>query len=136
MTQVNMFEIAARKKLRFESTKGDLTAEQLWEAPLRGASGFNLDQIARAADRKVKSLTEESFVENRSSKASIRAELCLDIIKYVIETRLAEDEAKLARADKLKQKEKIVTILAEKEDDDLKKMTTKQLKEKMASLEA
>ena len=30
----SMYEVALRKKLRWPSTKGDLSLEQLWDAPL------------------------------------------------------------------------------------------------------
>ncbi len=48
----SMFEYATRHKLRFTSSKGELTVEQLWDAPLLSGDGFNLNNIAKAAKRK------------------------------------------------------------------------------------
>ena len=35
----NIFEYATRSKLRFQSSHGVLTVEQLWEVPLRSKAG-------------------------------------------------------------------------------------------------
>ena len=37
---MNIFEYATRAKLRFASSRGDLTVEQLWDVPLRSTDGF------------------------------------------------------------------------------------------------
>ena len=58
----NMFEQATRNKLRFESTKGPLSVEQVWDAPLTSRNGFSLDDIAKQAKRELDALSEESFV--------------------------------------------------------------------------
>lgn len=39
---MNMFEFATRSKLRFTSARGELTAEQLWDVPLRSRDDFSL----------------------------------------------------------------------------------------------
>ena len=46
---MNIFEYAARSKIRFQSTKGELTVEQLWDVPLRSRDDFNLNAVAKAA---------------------------------------------------------------------------------------
>ena len=96
----NMFETATRSKLRFASSRGELSVEQLWDVPLRARTGddFNLDAVAKAANKVLKGLTEESFVSTERTPAVARAETALELIKYVIATKLAEEKAAAKRA--------------------------------------
>ena len=60
---INLFEYATRTVLRFASTRGLISVEQLWDVPLRSNDGFDLDAIARSLSQELKSVSEESFVE-------------------------------------------------------------------------
>ena len=58
-----MFEKATRRKLRFTSAAGLLSTEDLWDLPLTSATGkANLDDIAKALNRRLKDAEEVSFV--------------------------------------------------------------------------
>ncbi len=41
-----MFEEASKLKLRFETTRGLVAVEDLWDIPLIGNNGFSLDILA------------------------------------------------------------------------------------------
>lgn len=133
---MNIFEIASRKKLRFPSIKGELTVEQLWDLPLQSVNKFDLDSVARAVNSQLKAVTEESFVATSTSPEKSLYELQLDIVKHMIATRLAENEAarlKTARAEELK---KLTDILADKQDEALKSMSPDQIKARIAKLQS
>lgn len=87
----NIFEYATRTKLRFASTKGELTLEQLWDVPLRSRDDFNLNAVAKAANKAWKDISEESFVETAKTPEHTRRETALEVVKYVIDTKLAEE---------------------------------------------
>ena len=87
----NLFQYATRNKLRFQSTRGELTAEQLWDVPLRSRDDFKLNGVAQAASKAWKAISEESFVETAKTVAHTRLEMALEVVKYVIETKLAEE---------------------------------------------
>ena len=91
---IQMNERALRAKIRFESTKGMLSLEQLWDVPLRSTRGdFNLDNIARAAHQANKDLGEASFVATRRrTTEQVLAELRLEVVKHVIAVKLKEEE--------------------------------------------
>ena len=63
----NIFETATRKALRFGTERGPVTVEQLWQMPLQSKNLFDLDNVAKSCNAKVKSFAEESFVTTASS---------------------------------------------------------------------
>ena len=63
----SMYEVALRTKLRFDSPKGELSLERIWEMPLRSRDDFNLDIIAQTVSKALKGVSEESFVSTRKS---------------------------------------------------------------------
>jgi hypothetical protein len=122
-----MFEVATREKFRFESTRGTLTVEDLWDVPLTGNKGFNLDNIARTIYSHIKDSEDISFVSKKTTQNNTLT-LKLDIVKYIIQKKLEDAEAnehRKAKADKnavirgiIQQKE--MANLAEKDIDELK----------------
>ncbi len=136
MTTQNIFEYATRNKLRFASVRGTLTVEQLWEVPLRSREpDFNLNAIAKTANKALQEISEENFVETTKTSVHTRCEIALEIIKYVIEVKLAEEETAKNRAAKKLEKEKLLAILAEKQDGKLSELTEKELQKRIAALD-
>lgn len=119
----NIFEFAARNKLRFPY-KGLITVEDLFDLSLT-----NLDSIYKTLNKQVKQSEEESLL---STKASVDTELEVQIaiVKHIVSVKLAEKEAAEKASVKKAQKQKIMSIIATKENealqnssiDDLKKM--------------
>lgn len=130
----NIFEYATRSKLRFASTRGELTAEQLWDVPLRARDDFNLNMIAKAANKALKDISEESFVETRKTAEHTRREVALEVVKHVIEVKLAEEKAAETRAERKQEKEKLLAILAEKQAGKLSELSEKELQKRIAAL--
>ena len=131
----NVFVNAARNKLRFASIRGELSVEQLWDVPLRSRDDFNLNTIAKATNQALKNISEENFVETSKTAAHTRCEMALEVVKYIIETKLAEEKATEIRAAKKQEKEKLLSILAEKQAGKLSKLSEKEVLERIAALE-
>ena len=137
MNTENLFEYTTRNRLRFASSRGELTVEQLWEVPLRSGDGdgFNLDAIARAANQVFKAATEESFVATTArTSAQTRLEMTLEVVKRVIEVRLADEAVAKKRAENRIEREKLLRILAEKQEGKLSDLTEKELQKRIAAL--
>jgi hypothetical protein len=134
MTTTNIFEYATRNKLRFQSTRGEISTEQLWDVPLRSKDDFNLNTIAKAANKALKDATEESFVETTRTALHVRLETALEVVKYVIEYRLDEENAAKKRAENKKQEEQLLEILAEKQVGKLSALSESELKKRIAAL--
>lgn len=127
-----MFEEASKLKLRFNTSKGTVTVEDLWDMPLTSRkAGVSLDDLAKAYNKAVKDSGEESFVVKKSSTNTV-LNLQFDIIKHVIAVKLNEAETKSKAAEKKAQKDKILQIIADKQDESLKGKTLEEL-ESMAT---
>ena len=123
MTTEKIFEFATRNKVRFPF-KGMISVEDLWDLSLT-----NLDSIYKTLNKQVKQSEEESLL---STKASVDTELEVQIaiVKHIVSVKLAEKEATEKASAKKAQKQKIMSIIATKENealqnssiDDLKKM--------------
>ena len=131
----NIFQYATRNKLRFTSIRGELTIEQLWDIPLRSRDDFNLNTIAKAANKALKEVSEESFVETTKTAAHVRCEAAMDVIKYIIDTKLVEEKAAVVRTERKQEKEKLLNILAEKQAGKLSELSEKELQKRIAALE-
>ena len=131
-----MFEQASRLKLRFDTPVGLINVEDLWDLPLTNKAshvvGHNLDDLARDLSKRVAE-TEESFVEKPAPK-DVETSLRFEIVKRVIKVRLEErDKAKAALQKKAK-KQKILEILASKEDKTMQDMSEEDLRKMLEEL--
>lgn len=131
-----MFEKAIKQKLRFDSNRGQLTTEDLWDLPLTSRNSFDLDTIAKAVNSKIKEAQEESFVKVRSNPAQDKLTLQLDILKYIIADKMQEAETKVTTVARQQQRQKLEEVLASKQDDALKGLTIEELQAQINALKA
>lgn len=119
---MSLFEKASREKYRFETVKGNLSVEDLWDLPLvqppRSKQEVpNLDDIAKGLYRTIKSADDvESFVLKNARKDTITP-LKLEIVKHIIAVRMAEDDAAAKRKENAERKAKLLALIAQKEDE-------------------
>lgn len=115
---MTIFEQASRAKLRFESPKGMLTVEDLWDLPLTSQTGkANLDDIAKTLHRSLK--TEEvSFVEETTKTDAITA-LKFNVVKSVIDTLVVERKSQSEAKERRDKKAQILSLIAQKENEKL-----------------
>jgi len=134
----NIFEQASRKKVRFNTPKGELTVEQMWDLPLTSAveNKANLDATARVVNRELRSISEDSFVETVPNARKELLELQLEILKYMIATRKAENEAVKLKAEKKAELDRLSEILLNKKDQELSNLSVEQIEQRMAALRA
>lgn len=133
-TNISIFEAATRKKLRFVSARGEISVEQLWDVPLRSKDDFNLDVIAKAVNKGLKAIAEESFVATTRRPEQALSELTLSIIKYVIRTKL-DDEAKTRRrAGQSQERATLLEALANKKAGELGELSREELEERIRAL--
>lgn len=129
-----MFEKAARIKLRFESNKGLLTAEDLFDLPLTSNSGrANLDDIAKALHKKLKSGEDVSFVL-KDKKSDETVQLAFDIVIHVINVKMAEADEARKQAENRDRKQQLMAIIAQKESEQLAGMDLDELKKLVAAM--
>lgn len=129
-----MFKKASQMKLRFDTKKGQITVEDLWDLPLTSQSNVSLDGIAIAVNKELQASKENSFVAIKST-VNTTLEIKLEILKEVIADRIAQNESDKTSADRKQRKEKIMQIIATKEDQALADKPVEEL-EKMLLEEA
>lgn len=133
----NMFEYATRNKLRFDSQIGVLAVEDLWDLPLTDSrKAATLDNIAKEINRDLKEETEESFVVKSTNRRKKTLEVKLDIVKHIIGVKMAEAEASKRRVENKKERERLLEILAQKEDESLKSQSVDDIRKRLAELDA
>ena len=115
-----MFEKAARMKLRF-GFRGQSSAEDLWDLSVEDLDG--LYQTLRAEQR---DLETESLLKKRNSRANVVG-LRVDIVKHIATVKLAETDAAEAMAQNKLRKQKILEIIATKQDADLESQSVEDL---------
>lgn len=131
---MNIFEFDSRHNLAYPSTRGDLTSSQLWSMPLQHSSGFDLDNVARAVNAELKAQTEESFVQTTKRAAQTVLEVKLEVVKHIIAVKLEEAANALTAAQRAAERDKLVGVLAAKQEDALKNLSPEELQARIAEL--
>jgi hypothetical protein len=125
----NLFEQASRRKLRFDSSIGQLSTEQLWELSLP-----QLNELAISLSRKVKDVSTESFIQ---TETKVPKELLLrfEIVKTIIAVKLEEAEKAKKAAERKIQRDKLLNALANKQDEKINGMSIKALEKELDALD-
>ncbi len=125
---MNIFENASKTKVRFETSKGEVSVEELWDLSLT-----SLDSIAKVISKELKEASEESFISKKSS-ANTKLELKMEIIKYVIQGRLKEVEDSKTMAEKRAQVAFFEDLLNKKKTQSLESLSESEIEAKLAAL--
>ena len=125
--KIDIFEAATRKKFRFEY-KGSLSVEDLWDLDLR-----QLDEIYKGLNSQKKQQSEDSLLETKTVEDTV-LEMKIDIIKYIVETKQEEKNKLQLAAERKEKKEKIMAIIARKQDSELEEKSIEELHETLNSL--
>lgn len=120
MSYENLFEGAVRAKYRFPF-KGSITVEDLWDLSLQ-----DLDRVFKALNAEAKQTQEESLLKIRDKNAEM-LDRKIEIVKHIVAVKQAEIQALKEAADKKAQKQRIMEIIAKKEDDALQNMSLEEL---------
>lgn len=124
-----MFEKVCRLKLRYQSPKGNLSTEDLWDL-----STGELNILAKKFNKELKEAKEEDFLEERNKEDTI-LQLKFDVVLHVLKTKKKEiEEANEAHKRRAK-RNKLLEILAKKQDNALENMSEEDILKELESLE-
>lgn len=128
MTTENLFEMATRNKMRFPSTKGELSVEDLWDL-----SDKDLDVVYKnLKDQEVKS-SEESLLDDANVDPKLTA--AIGIVRYIFTTKRKEKLDEKERINKKLTQKKYIDALSKKQDEAIEKMSEAELRAMIDSLE-
>ena len=127
MESQNIFELASRMKIRF-AYRGMITVEDLWDLSVQ-----ELDRIFQKLNKALKESKEESLLSPQAKEDSELA-IAVAIVRHIVEVKLAEAAIALAVVERKAKKQKILEILADKQDDSLRNMSQEDLTKMLEDL--
>lgn len=131
---MNIFERAARRKLRFSTNNGELSTETLFDLPLTHPTKLNLNSIGLAIMQELKDLGELSLVETKPDPRKALLELRLEIVKHIIASKQADEAAAETRAKRAALRSQLTEVLASKESEALKSLSVEDIRKKLEEL--
>lgn len=127
MTEVNIYLLASRTKLRFPY-RGTISHEDLWDLSLTV-----LDGIFKVLNAQSKAMSEESLLGTKSPADQV-LRLQIAIIKDIVAIKIAERDAAAQAKSKAERAQTIMGILAEKDNEALRGKSTDELKAELNAL--
>ena len=124
---LDIFQLATKNKYRFESPTGLLSVEDLWGLPLTTTNprGASLDGIASELHKQINSTSFSLINETSATDTVLKNKF--EIVKFIVEDRKAANEAvRKAKATK-EHNQKIMDLIARKQDQGLEQLTVEQL---------
>ena len=119
-----LFEYASRNKLRFNTSKGVLSTEDLWDLSLE-----SLNIMAKSLNKQMKANEEEDFINSsRRTKSEMELEYKFELVKYVIKVKLEEKDKREKAAAKRSYVNRSKSKLMEAEDKELNSKSAEELR--------
>ena len=115
------FKLASQQKLRYQTSRGYLSTEQLWDLSLE-----ELDALAVSLEIEHEQSGKKSFLRKTTKKdktEKLRFEIVLDVLNTKVEIANALSEAQEIK----EHNKKIIALILEKQDESLKGKSIKQL---------
>jgi len=118
-----MYKQASKLGLRFQTSKGVLSVEQLWQL-----GQTDLSNAIKAVKKVLKKTDDDelSFLED-SKIVDVENQLRFDILKDVYLTKKKEAEELRNAAETKAHNQKILSLIAEKQEGKLREMSVKEL---------
>lgn len=123
---MSIYKQAAQQKLRFDTTRGSLSAEQLFDLPLTvlATAIRNLRGIMK---KEVQVEDDPSFLD-QPVKANTANQLRFEILKDVYITKKAEAAAIVADRERKERNQRIMELIKNKQDKELENKSIEELK--------
>ena len=124
----NIFKFALKRALRF-NYKGTITTEDLFNL-----TPTELDSIYKSLKKQQKANGEESLIEIKTYEDTV-LEVKLAIVKEIFEDKMTAIEKAKKAAEKKAQKQKILEIMSQKENESLQNKSLAELQAELDKLD-
>ena len=121
-----IFETASKMKVRF-NYRGVITTEDLWDLDVKA-----LDYIYKQLMVAKKESETESLLEEKKTNPIL--EVQIEIVKHIFNVKVEERKAAELQAENAAKKQKILAILARKQDAELENKSAEELEELIKDL--
>lgn len=122
------FELATKLKFRFPY-RGLVTVEDLWDL-----TPVQLDTVFKALKKEAKTFEEDSLLDTNESVDYILKEK-INIVRFIFDDKKAEEARQKASVENAKKRQKLMAILADKQDKALLDKSEEELLKMLAELE-
>ena len=126
-----VFEYAAKNKLRFPY-KGAIATEDLFDLTRNALDSIYKQLIST---KKTEENEESLMVSAVKTKEQEDLEVKIAIVKYVFNVKTQEQLDKVAEQEKKQKKQRIMNLIAEKQDEQLKNTSMEDLQKMLAEME-
>ena len=124
-----MFENATREKMRFPY-KGEQPVEALWDMSVQV-----LDGIFKTLNSQVKQKSEESLLSvKKEDKEDVILNTKIEIVKHIVSVKLQEAALRDQAKEQKEKKNKILSILSDKQEESLKNKSEEELQKMLEEL--
>lgn len=118
----SIFEFATRNKLRFPY-KGSISVEDLWDL-----SQKQLNEVYKILKKELKLISEEeSLMSLGKDDPYIELNIKIEVVKHIFNVKKVEAQQREDAVIKAEKKQRILDILAKKQDDSLNNMSEEEL---------
>lgn len=118
----SIFEFATRNKLRFPY-KGSISVEDLWDL-----SQKQLNDVYKILKKELKLVSEEeNLISLEKEDPYIELNIKVEIVKHIFNVKKVETQQREDAVIKAEKKQRILDILAKKQDDSLNNMSEEEL---------
>lgn len=122
-----LFVKATKQHLKFPF-RGQITTEDLWDLSLE-----NLDDVYKDLKKTLEKESSDSLI-HKKSKASEKLELAIEVVKFVVKTKLDEKAEKERAVAVNAERQQILSVIEEKKAAAYKDMSVEELEAKLAGL--
>lgn len=126
--EMNIFEYANRNKVRFPY-RGLVSTEDLWDLSVE-----ELDKIYKTLNSQVKQSKEDSLLLTHNEIDEV-LDIQIKIVKHIVSTKLVEQAEREKAADKKAQRQKLMAIIARKQDESLENASIEDLEKMLSELD-
>lgn len=133
---MEIYKKASKKKLRFNTNRGVLTVEHLWDLPKEEIRELVIKarEAAKKSSGEVND-TELSFLDAPVKTKATDDDLRFEILKDIYLTKKSAEEKAQKRAEAKENNKKILDLIARKQDEALEKKSITQLEKMLESEE-
>ena len=124
----NIFEVATRNKYRFPY-RGQISVEDMWDLPVT-----ELDKIFKTLNKQIKTSQEESLLKTKSKEDEV-LESQIEIVRHIVSIKQQEANEKLKEKERKVQRQRIMEIMADKQDEALKGKSIDELQKMLDELD-
>ena len=127
-TKTNLFEIATRERYRFPY-HGLIGVEDLWGLPKT-----ELNNIYKYLMGKRRENETDSLMDEMTSRANEALDNEIEIVKYIFQYKEEQENAKIREKEKAEKKQRILELMAKKQDDELAEKSIEDLEAMLKEL--